>query len=150
MTDKPPGLPVVAVGGIAFDEAGRVLLVQRGKPPARGKWSIPGGRVELGERMVDACAREMKEETGLLVQVGDMVEVIDKIGRAGQHERDPVIYHFVIVDFLVTVVGGDMRPADDASDARWVDERELQALPLTEGLLPVLARARRMHGHAGG
>lgn len=131
--------PVVAVGGIAFDERGRVLLIQRGKPPAEGQWSIPGGRVELGETLTAACAREMREETGLEVEVGAVVAVVDRIA------DDPGDYHFVIIDYLVTVTGGGLRPSDDARDARWLDAHELERLPLTDGLLPVLQRARALH-----
>lgn len=130
--------PLVAVGGIAFDEQGRVLLVQRGRPPHAGMWSIPGGRVELGETLQEACAREMREETGLEVEVGAVAEVVDRIGRDG----DAVAYHFVIIDFVVTVCGGSLAPADDVADARWCTEADLDGLALTPDLRPVLQRAR--------
>lgn len=130
--------PVVGVAGIAFDDAGRVLLVQRGRPPAEGLWTVPGGRVELGETLTQACAREVAEETGLTVEVGPVAEVVDRISR----DHDAVHYHFVIIDFLVTVCGGALVPGDDARDARWVAWDELAALPLTDGLLPILRRAR--------
>jgi 8-oxo-dGTP diphosphatase len=133
-----PPAPVVAVGGIAFDAQGRVLLVQRGRPPGQGQWTIPGGRVELGESLQAACAREFREETGLDIEVGAVAEVVDRIGREG----DALRYHFVIIDFLVTVRGGALAPADDAMDVRWCTEADLDALPLTSGLLPVLRRAR--------
>jgi ADP-ribose pyrophosphatase YjhB (NUDIX family) len=131
--------PEVAVGGIAFDERGRVLLVQRGRAPARGSWTIPGGRVEPGESLQQACAREFREETGLEIEVGEVAEVVDRMGRDGER----LLYHFVIIDFLVTVRGGALAPGDDAMDARWCSEADLDALSLTSGLLPVLRRARR-------
>lgn len=137
MAAELPG-PEVAVGGIAFDERGRVLLVQRGRPPSRGSWTLPGGRVELGETLQEACAREFREETGLHIEVGEVAEVVDRIGR----DAGAVLYHFVIIDFLVTVRGGALAPADDAMDVRWCTEADLCALPLTSGLLPVLRRAR--------
>ena len=131
--------PQVAVGGIAFDDAGRVLLIQRGQPPAEGSWSIPGGRIEFGESMVAACQRELREETGLEVEVGEVAVVVDRMHTEGPPEHR---YHYVIVDFLVTVVGGTLAPADDVRDARWLDQAELERLPLTEGLRPALDQAR--------
>lgn len=155
-----PRRPVVCVGGIAFDASGRVLLVQRGKPPGEGLWSIPGGRVELGETLKEACARELREETGLEVEVGPVAEVVDRItrGPAGpdnsndDDDGDEIAFHYVIVDFLVEVIagggGGDggerPRAGEDARDARWVSEDELRDLPITEGLLPVLSTARAL------
>lgn len=130
--------PTVAVGGIALDERGRVLLIQRAQPPGAGLWTIPGGRVEPGESLARACARELREETGLEVEVGPVVEVLDRMG----HEAGVLAYHFVIIDFLVHVRGGRLAPAGDANDARWCAPADLDALPLTEGLVPVLDRAR--------
>ncbi len=98
-----------------------------------GLWSIPGGRVEAGERIVDAIAREVLEETGLVVEVGPLACVIERIGEG---------YHYVIIDHVARVLSGTLRASDDASDARWVTDDELRALPTTEGLLPALAQAR--------
>lgn len=141
--------PALAVGGIAFDERGRVLLVQRGTPPSLGDWTVPGGRVEPGETLAAACRRELREETGLAVTVGPLVEVVERI------ERDPsgaLRHHFVIFDYLVEIAGGSLAAASDARDARWCEPTDLERLPLTAGLLPVIERARAARlaftGHA--
>ncbi len=128
--------PQVAVGAIIFDEAGRVLLVERGKPPGVGLWTVPGGRVERGETLVQAVAREVREETGLLVEVGTLACVVERIDDS---------FHFVILDYVARVIGGTLAAGDDARTARFVDEADLATYPCTDGLLPVLERARATH-----
>jgi ADP-ribose pyrophosphatase YjhB (NUDIX family) len=132
--DEEVTAPVVAVGAFVFDDAGRVLLVQRGRPPGVGLWSVPGGRVERGERLADAVVREVREETGLVVDVGALVEVVERI--ADDH-------HYVIVDYVARVTGGALAAGDDARAVRWVADAELATLDVTAGLAEVLARARR-------
>ena len=128
--------PQVAVGAIIFDADGRVLVVQRGRPPGVGLWTVPGGRVERGETLVQAVAREVREETGLDVEVGTLACVVERMGDD---------YHFVILDYAARVIGGTLRAGDDARDARFVDEMALGALPCTEGLVAVIERARATH-----
>jgi ADP-ribose pyrophosphatase YjhB (NUDIX family) len=141
--------PEVAVGGIAFDERGRVLLVQRGTPPSVGSWTVPGGRVEPGETLDAACRRELHEETGLEVAVGPLVEAVERVMR---DDAGALRHHFVILDYLVEVTGGALAPASDVRDARWCEPADLERLPLTDGLLPVIERARNCRlafaGHA--
>ncbi len=132
--------PTVAVAGIAFDASGRVLLVERGQPPGQGLWTVPGGKVEPGEHLAEALVREFREETGLAVEVGPPVDIIERMAR---DQGGSLRYHYVIVDFAVTVTGGELRAADDVADARWVSEPDMARLPLTEGLEPVIAKARR-------
>jgi 8-oxo-dGTP diphosphatase len=127
--------PIVAVGAIVFDERGRLLVIQRGRPPGEGLWSVPGGKLEPHERLVDAVAREVREETGLVVEPGALVEVIERWGDG---------WHYVILDYLAELRGGALAAGDDVRDARFVDDAELGALPTTEGLIPVIARARAM------
>lgn len=120
---------VAAVGALAVRD-GRLLLVKRGRPPAVGRWSVPGGRVEPGESEPDAVAREVAEETGLTVRVGRLA---GEVVRAGPGE---VTYR--IHDYLVEVVDGVERAGDDADDVAWVALEELSDYELTEGLLEVL------------
>lgn len=130
--------PIVAVGGVAVDASGRVLLIQRGHEPGLGLWTIPGGRVELGESLAEACVRELREETGLEVRVDRHLLTLDRIGR---DERGEVTYHFVIVDYLVGVTGGSLCAAGDARAAAWLSLAEAEARPHTAGLLAVLEQA---------
>jgi ADP-ribose pyrophosphatase YjhB (NUDIX family) len=125
--------PVVGVGAIVFDRDGRVLLVERGKPPSLGLWSIPGGKLEPHETLAQAVAREVREETGLVVEVGTLACVVERFGDD---------HHFVLLDYFARVAGGQLAAASDARAARFVDFDELAALPLTEGLADVLVRAR--------
>jgi len=111
-----PEQPVVSVGAVVID-GNRVLLVQRGQPPLKGQWSLPGGVVEVGEELHAALVREVREETCLDVRVGPVVDVLDRITRdaAGRVE-----YHYVIVDYLCATTSGTLTCASDAADARWV------------------------------
>jgi ADP-ribose pyrophosphatase YjhB (NUDIX family) len=118
---------VPCVGGLAFDAAGRLLLVQRANEPGQGLWSIPGGRIEPGEDDAAALVREMAEETGLVVQPGDLV---------GRVRRRP----YDIADYRCRVVGGTLLAGDDALDARWCDAATLAELPLVPLLLETLRK----------
>lgn len=117
---------VPCVGGLVYDEVGRLLLVRRANEPGRGLWSVPGGRVEPGETDSEALVREMAEETGLAVVPGPL------IGRV-------VRGRYAIADYRCTVVGGELRAGDDALDARWCDAAALAELPLVDELLTTLA-----------
>jgi ADP-ribose pyrophosphatase YjhB (NUDIX family) len=131
--------PTVAVAAVVFDEHGAVLLIERGRPPGAGLWTVPGGRLELGEALTAGVAREVREETGLEVEVGALIEIVERVTPA-----EGGVYHYVILDYLARVVGGALGAGSDARAARFVPPGELAALPLTEGLLPVLARARAL------
>jgi len=126
-------MPTVAVGAIVFDSDGRVLLVERGSPPGAGLWSVPGGKVERGETLAQAVAREVREETGMIVEVGALACVVERFGDD---------YHFVILDYHARPIGGTLAAGGDARAARFVADAELQALPVTDGLIDVIARAR--------
>jgi 8-oxo-dGTP diphosphatase len=114
-----PETPLVGVGAVIVQE-GRVLLVQRGREPLKGHWSLPGGMVELGESLLAGVIREVKEETGLLVEPVELIELLDRIHRQGERVR----YHYVIADYLCRVTGGDLKAASDADAVRWVERAE--------------------------
>jgi 8-oxo-dGTP diphosphatase len=119
-----------------------VLLVKRGHEPLKGEWSLPGGRVELGETLEEAVAREVLEETSLIVQVGPLIEVLDRVRRTPD---GGVEHHFVIIDYLCRCSGGQLACASDADDARWVPVGELDAYRLTEQAAAVILKARQRH-----
>ena len=128
----------MCVGAVVVVD-GRILLVQRGRPPSAGSWSIPGGRVEEGETLAAALRREVAEETGLDVEPGDLV---------GWVERISAEHHFVILDFHAALAGGGRDGAgapeptggDDATAARWVPLADLGTLALVDGLADFLGR----------
>jgi len=114
-----PLSPLVGVGAVIAHER-RILLVQRGTEPMRGRWSIPGGLIEVGEMLSQAVVREVREETGLEVEPVELIELLDRIHREG----DRVRYHYVIADYLCRVVGGTLQAASDADAVRWVERAE--------------------------
>jgi ADP-ribose pyrophosphatase YjhB (NUDIX family) len=116
---------------VVLDGHRRLLLVRRANDPGRGSWSVPGGRCLDGEAAVEACAREVEEETGLLVQVGA------EVGRVERDGLDGLVYD--ITDFRCEVIGGALRAGDDADEVRWVTQAELRSLPVVTGLVEFLA-----------
>lgn len=124
-------LEQACAGGIVHDADGRLLLIRRGRPPAQGSWSVPGGRCRPDELPEDACVRELAEETGL------DVEVVRWAGRVRRDAPGGGIY--VIDDFVCRVVGGSLRAGDDAADARWVDAAAFAGLERSPGLAAALA-----------
>jgi mutator protein MutT len=124
-------------------EGDRVLLVQRGQEPLKGEWSLPGGAVEVGETLEAALAREVREETALDVEVGDLVEVLDSIRR---DETGRIEYHYIIIDYACRVRGGATTTAvrgTDAADVRWVAIDELEGYKVTSRAIAVI---RKAHG----
>ena len=132
-----PDRPIVGVGAVIVDQ-GRVLLVKRGSPPLLGEWSLPGGVVELGETLRAAAEREAREETGLIVKAGNVLEVLDRIvhGKDGAPQ-----YHYVLIDFLCRVEGGQLRAGGDAADVRWAAQAELTAYSLESPAAEVIRKA---------
>lgn len=116
-----PARPICGVGVIVQND-GRVLLIQRGKPPGVGTWGVPGGAVEIGELLRDAAQREVREECGIEIVIGDVVETVDIITRDADNR---VQYHYIVVDFAAQYVSGELRAASDVMDARWVTREEI-------------------------
>jgi ADP-ribose pyrophosphatase YjhB (NUDIX family) len=138
---RGPRRPVFGVGGVVFDAAGRVLLVKRLHEPLAGQWSLPGGRLEQGETLEAATARELVEETGLLVDVGPLVEVFDRILLDADGN---VQYHFVIADYLCVVRGGELAARSDVSDVMWATTDEVTTYVATAKARDVITKARLM------
>lgn len=121
--------PIVGVGAVVLRADNHLLMVRRGKEPAKGLWSLPGGRLEHGEYIVDAVAREVKEETGLEIEVGRLAGIFEVLGEQ----------HYVILDFIAEVEGHpEPRAGQDADDARWVAFDDVEKLDCTPRLVETL------------
>jgi 8-oxo-dGTP diphosphatase len=131
-----PELPLVGVGAVIIENA-RVLLVKRAHPPLEAQWSIPGGVLEVGEMVREAAVREVREETGLIVEPGDLLGVYDRVLRNAEQR---VQYHYVLIDFLCRPAGGELQAADDATEVRWYTCEELPVLRLAEDTLDVIRK----------
>jgi ADP-ribose pyrophosphatase YjhB (NUDIX family) len=121
MAREYPAHPVVGVGAVVV-RGEKALIIKRAHEPRKGEWSLPGGLLELGESLQDAARREIKEETGLDVVVGPIIETFDRVHR---DDAGRIRYHFVIVDFVCWSEEGEAIPGSDAEDAAWAAEREL-------------------------
>ena len=137
-----PSRPIVGVGGVVFMDDGRVVLAKRGHAPSVGSWTLPGGVIDLGETAAAAVAREMFEETGLIVDVGPVVDVVDRIfvDDAGRIE-----YHFVVVDYLCHLRGGTMAAGSDVVDVVAAKMAMLEPYQLTEAVQTIVMRAAQMN-----
>ncbi len=131
-----PEMPLVGVGAVIIEET-RVLLVKRAHPPLQAQWSIPGGVLEVGEMVREAAIREAREETGLLVEPGELLGVYDRVLRDAERR---VQYHYVLIDFLCRRVGGELLAASDAAEVRWFTREELPALKLAEDTHDVIRK----------
>ena len=146
MSDREyPARPILAVGTVVVRD-GCVLLARRGKAPSQGKWSVPGGAVDVGESLEAAARREIREECGIEVELTDTLEVIQRITR---DDAQRVRFHYVIVDYVARWLSGEPRPSDEASEVRWVRPEELDALDMTAGTAEVVRRMLRKAGIGG-
>ncbi len=122
-----PDQPVVGIGAVIIKE-GEIALIKRGNEPSKGKWTIPGGLVELGENLEAAVIRETKEEVCLDVENPQLIDVVDNIDL---DEQGKVKYHYIIIDYLVHVKSGNIQAASDAEELRWVPFVEVESYNLT-------------------
>ena len=139
-TREYPDRPIIGVGGVIISND-RVLLTKRGQPPLEGQWSIPGGILEPGETLREAVHRELAEETGVEVEVLDLIEIVERISR---DDRGRVQYHFVIFDYFCALVRGEPRAATDVVDVAWAGERDLTRYSLTPVATRVIQKAFTM------
>jgi 8-oxo-dGTP diphosphatase len=135
MKREYPEAPLVGIGAIIIENE-RVLLVKRGHAPLLGEWSIPGGVLEIGEMLRDAAIREAREETGLVVEPGDLLGVFDRVIR----ENGRVHYHYVLIDFLCRRISGDACCGTDADEVRWFTREEAAQLKLAPDTAEVIRK----------
>lgn len=144
MKREYPDSPLVGVGAIIIEEE-RVVLVKRGHPPLAGEWSIPGGVLEVGETLREAAMREALEETGLTVEVGELLGVYDRVLRDADERT---LYHYVLIDFLCRRIAGEPYGAGDADEARWFARDEVARLSLAKDTAEVIAAGFEKMGNA--
>lgn len=145
MTRRYPSVPRVGVGVIIFNEYGRVLLIKRGNEPSKNLWSVPGGLVELGEKVTEAVRREALEECNLHVEPKMILDVVDLILK---DDEEGVRFHYVLIDYLADFLGGELMPQSDASDAGWFSESDLTNLHIPEITQTLLEKAFQMNKNA--
>ena len=132
-----PERPLLGVGALIFRGA-QILLVERGKEPLKGYWSLPGGLVEVGEKLEVAIRREVREETGLEIEALSIFEIFERIMPDSDGRPE---YHYVLIDYVCRAAGGELHAASDVSNAAWVSRDELGSLKITEGTMAVVQRA---------
>ncbi len=132
-----PARPLLGVGALIFRDS-QILLIERGHEPLKGFWSLPGGLVEVGEKLETAIRREVQEETGLEIEPLSFFEVFERIIPAPDGR---IAYHYVLIDYLCKVTGGQLQAASDVSAVAWVPQRKLVEYRLTEGTQTVIERA---------
>ena len=134
-----PKRPIVGIGALIFDRD-RILMAQRGKEPLKGWWSLPGGALEIGERLADGVRREVREETGLEIRPLGVLEIFERIMHDASGAAE---YHYVLVDYICRITGGELHAGDDVAVVEWVRRRDLPKLQITEGTLGVIEKGFR-------
>lgn len=130
---------MIGIGALIF-RRDRILMAQRGKEPLKGYWSLPGGALEIGELLADGIRREVREETGLEIRPLRVLEIFERIIRDSHGAPE---YHYVLIDYVCRIVGGELRAGDDVCAVEWYRERELASLEITEGTLAVIEKGFR-------
>jgi len=134
-----PKRPIVGIGALIFNRD-RILMAQRGKEPLKGWWSLPGGALEIGERLADGVRREVREETGLEIRPLGVLEIFERIMHDASGAAE---YHYVLVDYICRITGGELHAGDDVAVVEWVRRRDLPKLQITEGTLAVIEKGFR-------
>lgn len=134
MSRDYPSQPIVGVGVVVWHDE-RVLLIKRGKPPRAGHWSLPGGAQQLGETLAEAAKREVREETGIDIELGDIIATLDMIDR---DQAGRVRHHYTLVDFVAEGLEAKLQAGDDALDARWFSRDEIDQLDLWSETLRII------------
>ena len=134
-----PDRPYIGIGALIFD-GDRILMVERGHEPLKGWWSLPGGILETGEKLADGIRREVREETGLEIEPEGVFEIFERImpDAGGRTE-----YHYVLIDYVCRITGGELCAGDDVCAVEWVRRRDLPKLQITEGTLSVIEKGFR-------
>ena len=146
MTDSRsqlPTSPVLGVGAVIFNGAREIVLVRRGKPPRQHQWSIPGGHVEWGESVHEALLREVSEETGLTVEIAGLIDVVDLVTR---DDAGNITSHYVLIDYAVRAVAGELRAGSDAAEAQWVPFSRLDEYRLWSETRRIIEAGGRLLG----
>ena len=145
MSDRRyPARPIVGVGTVVLD-GDMVLMIQRGKPPRQGSWSLPGGAQELGETIREAARREVREETGLEIEIFGLIDVVDSVRPDAD---DKIEYHYTLIDMAGHAVGGTLMAGGDAQDCRWFTRPEIDAMDIWSETKRIIALAADRYGTA--
>ena len=142
MSRQYPSAPMVGVGIITINDEKKVLLVKRGNEPSKGLWSVPGGMVELGERVREAGIREVKEECNIDVEPEEVISVVDIILK---DQDNGVKFHYVLIEYLAKYLGGEVHAQSDVMEAGWFSRNELEDLELPEVTQNVIEKAYDKH-----
>jgi 8-oxo-dGTP diphosphatase len=143
ISDTPRLSPIVGVGAVIWNNRDEIVLIRRGQGPRQGEWSIPGGKLEWGESVRHAVLREVREETGLTVEISSLIDIVDSITRDA---LGAAIGHYVLIDFNADYIAGDLCAGSDAAEARWVSFADLSRYALWTETHRVIETARRMRG----
>jgi 8-oxo-dGTP diphosphatase len=142
MPGQAPGRIVLGVAAVIWNGRGDVLLIRRAKEPRKGQWSLPGGKLEFGETLIEGVRREVREETGLEVEILGLIDVAETIRDV---EAGAANDHFVLIDYSARVISGTAKAASDAAEARWFTRDELDALPLWSEMHRIIALSAERH-----